>query len=85
MQKYTQEQLKEILAKHAKWLADEEGGKRAYLRGADLCRANLRGADLSGAVAEKHGNTPLEARYTLSIDYLLAIANSNRVAESPSN
>ena len=37
----TQEQLNEVLAKHQKWLTDEEGGKRA-----DLCKADLRGADL---------------------------------------
>ena len=38
----TQEELNMILDKHRKWLNDEEGGERAYLR-----EANLRGADLS--------------------------------------
>ena len=41
--------LKQILELHKKWLNDEDGGKRANLRGANLCRANLRGADLRGA------------------------------------
>jgi hypothetical protein len=43
-----------VLEKHAKWLRDEEGGKRADLngvdlRGANLTRADLTRADLSGA------------------------------------
>ena len=46
--------LKQILELHKKWLNDEDGGKRAYLRGAylrgaDLSGADLRRADLSGA------------------------------------
>ena len=46
--------LKQILELHKKWLDNEDGGKRAYLRGAnlrsaDLRGANLRSADLSGA------------------------------------
>ena len=46
--------LKQILELHKKWLNDEDGGKRANLRradlsGADLSGANLRRADLSGA------------------------------------
>ena len=60
----TQEELNEMLEKHKLWLADEEGGKRATpryanlrdadlrdadLRYADLRDADLRGADLSGA------------------------------------
>jgi uncharacterized protein YjbI with pentapeptide repeats len=45
----TPEALKETLRLHGMWLRDEEGGKRANLRGACLSRANLRGADLSGA------------------------------------
>ena len=48
------EKLKEILERHRKWLNDEDGGERADLcgadlRGADLYIANLRGADLRGA------------------------------------
>ena len=47
------EKLDEILASHGRWLQDE-GGKRAYLRGADLrganlYNANLRKTDLHGA------------------------------------
>ena len=47
------EKLEEIIASHGRWLQDE-GGKRAYLRGADLrhadlCGANLHRADLRGA------------------------------------
>ena len=55
----TQEQIKEVLELHLKWLRIEEGGIRADLSGADLrgadlssadlIRADLRGADLSGA------------------------------------
>ena len=48
MRELTQEEI-QILQRHAKWLADEEGGKRANLRGADLYGANLRNADLRGA------------------------------------
>ena len=43
------EELQEILKKHKKWLAGEDGGVRADLSGADLFGANLSGADLSGA------------------------------------
>ena len=47
------EELDKIIANHGRWLQDE-GGKRAYLRGADLrhadlCGAYLREADLRGA------------------------------------
>ena len=55
----TQEELKEVLDKHKKWLNNKDGGEMANfdwanlrgadLRGADLCRANLCGADLCGA------------------------------------
>ena len=41
--------IKEILAKHQKWLNGEAGGERADLRNADLRGANLRGADLRNA------------------------------------
>ena len=46
--------IKLILEKHAKWARGEDGGERANLRGADLSGANLRdanlhSADLSGA------------------------------------
>ena len=48
------EKLKEILERHRKWLNNEDGGERAdlcgaNLYGADLCEANLRGANLYGA------------------------------------
>lgn len=42
------QELQQILESHRKWLHGEEGGKRANLRGADLCGVNLRDADLSG-------------------------------------
>ena len=55
----TKEKLAGILAKHRAWLNDEDSGERADLRradlswadlsGADLRRANLSWADLSGA------------------------------------
>ena len=41
--------LKQILELHKKWLNNEDGGKRADLRGADLRGAYLSGADLSSA------------------------------------
>jgi len=50
----TQTELNEKLRLHKMWLNGEEGGMRAYLKGADLkgadliC-ADLRGADLRGA------------------------------------
>ena len=48
MRELTQEEI-QILQRHAKWLADEEGGKRADLYGANLRNADLRDADLCGA------------------------------------
>ena len=47
--KITQEKLNSIIASHGKWLRDEEGGRRADLRGTVLRGADLRGADLSDA------------------------------------
>lgn len=40
--------LHEVLKRHALWLANEEGGKRAY-----LSRLDLRGADFSGVNLRK--------------------------------
>ena len=51
--KITQEKLNEIIASHGKWLRDEEGGERAYLRGADLGGAYLGGAYLGGTDLNK--------------------------------
>ena len=53
MRELTQKEIG-IIQRHAKWLAGEEGGERANLRGANLQganlpRANLRGANLQGA------------------------------------
>ena len=45
----TTTELKEILEKHKKWVNGEDGGERAYLRGANLRDADLRGAYLRGA------------------------------------
>ena len=42
-------QLKEVLSNHVKWLADEDGGERADLSGANLRGSDLIGSDLSGA------------------------------------
>ena len=42
-------ELKVILDNHKKWLNEDDGGIRANLFGAYLTRANLSGADLSGA------------------------------------
>ena len=44
----TNEKLKSILKLHSKWLVNE-GGKRANLSGADLSGAYLSGTNLSGA------------------------------------
>lgn len=44
----TQEELKEILAKHKLWL-EGEGGAKAHLQGANLRYADLRGANLENA------------------------------------
>lgn len=45
----TQAELDKILAKHKKWLKDEDDGEYADLQGADLQRADLQEADLQGA------------------------------------
>ena len=47
-----QEKLNEIVANHVKWLQDE-GGKRADLRYADLCKAVLSGTHLRKADLRK--------------------------------
>ena len=54
MRKITGSELRNILREHKRWLNDEDGAKRANLRGADLryaylCGADLRYADLCGA------------------------------------
>ena len=49
MKKYTQDELTEILAKHEKWLNDEEGGECANLSNTDLSHARLRYSNLSYA------------------------------------
>jgi hypothetical protein len=41
MRAYTSEEIAEIVAKHGKWLLDEEGGEFADLHGADLSGADL--------------------------------------------
>ena len=45
----TSEEIKKVLDSHQKWINDEDGGKRANLRWADLSCANLSGAKLSRA------------------------------------
>ena len=42
-------QLKNVLELHRKWINKEPGGERADLRRADLREADLRGANLWGA------------------------------------
>ena len=44
-----QAELDEILAKHKKWLNDEDGGERANLQDANLRGANLLNANLQDA------------------------------------
>ena len=41
--------IQEVLARHKKWLENNEGGQRADLKGADLRVADLKGADLRAA------------------------------------
>lgn len=41
MRQISEQQLKNILDKHDKWLRNEEGGERADLRSANLTSANL--------------------------------------------
>ena len=49
MKTISNDDLKEILRKHALWLNNDPEGKKADLRWADLRGANLRGADLRWA------------------------------------
>jgi hypothetical protein len=44
-----QQELNNILELHRRWMEEVEGGKCAYLEGADLHCANLQGANLQGA------------------------------------
>lgn len=41
--------IQEVLARHKKWLENDEGGQRANLQGANLWNASLQGADLRDA------------------------------------
>ena len=45
----TKDELKQVLAVHAKWVRGEVGGVQANLSGANLSGANLRSADLRSA------------------------------------
>ena len=49
MRKISEQELKDILDKHGKWLRNEEGGERADLSSADLRSADLSWADLRSA------------------------------------
>ena len=49
MKTISNDDLKEILRKHALWLNNDPEGEKADLRGADLSRANLSRANLSRA------------------------------------
>ena len=49
MKRLNEQELKDILDKHGKWLKNEEGGERANLRSANLSFANLRSANLRSA------------------------------------
>ena len=49
MKKISEQELKDILDKHRKWVKNEEGGVRADLSSADLSSANLSYANLSYA------------------------------------
>ena len=45
--------IHEVLARHKKWLENDEGGQRADLRGAYLREADLQRADLRGAYLQR--------------------------------
>ena len=57
MKTYTVDEMKSVLAEHAKWLRGE-GGSGANLSGADLSGADLSGANLSGADLTHARNIP---------------------------
>ena len=46
MRVINEQELKDILDKHGKWIRNEEGGERANLTSADLTSADLTSADL---------------------------------------
>lgn len=50
MRKFSSDELQEILRKHSHWLAGDDDGERADLRGADLSDADLSYANLSNAI-----------------------------------
>ena len=54
MKTYTTEQLAEIIAKHGKWLREEDGGEMANLAGANLTWANLTWAKLPGVTGHHY-------------------------------
>ena len=63
---YTEQELKDILDNHQKWLDGKDGGVRANLLGANLSRANLLGADLSGAnLSDDDPDVKAHQEYTL--------------------
>lgn len=49
MEKYTQEELKELIQLHQEWLKGSTIGKRLDLRGEDLSETNVRYSYLKGA------------------------------------
>ena len=53
MKTISNDDLKEILRKHALWLNNDPEGKKADLSGADLTGADLTGADLRGVYLYK--------------------------------
>lgn len=57
MKTFSEQELKDILDKHVKWLSNQDGGycanlSRADLSGADLSHANLSGANLRETLYE---------------------------------
>jgi len=54
MKQFSEQQLKDILDKHGKWLRNEEGGECADLRGANLSYADLSSADLMTFQYQQH-------------------------------
>ena len=62
MKTITIDQLNTILENHKKWL-NNDGGKKADLRGVDLREANLIGADLREANLSEANLTEVDLRY----------------------
>lgn len=78
MKELTPEQLKDILAKHEKWLRDEKGGQMADFSNANLSFADLRHANLRDANFRNANLSGANLRYAILRNANLINANLNR-------